>query len=89
MSYRITQKDLEHLRDRINKVTGSPMEGWGKGGSNIGHYYISGAYGGVKLECYVNKSGGCEAISHQGHGTKRQLYDWMIAFLAGVAKTTK
>ncbi len=85
MSDRITRSDLEHLRDRINKATGSPMTAWSPNGSNIGHYYLSGAYGGMKLERMDNKHGGCETISTQGFGTKRQLYVWMTAFLAGLA----
>ena len=87
---RIKQSDLEHLVERINKVTDSPLEPWGKDGqgklrANVGNYYLSGAYGGVKLERMVSESGGCDDISTDGFGTKRQLYTWMRAFLAGLA----
>ena len=84
MSDGVTNKDLEYLRDRINKATDSPTEGGtkddaGKYRSNVGHYCLSGAYGGVKLERIVSDGGGVETVSKQGFGTKRQLYDWMNA----------
>ena len=87
---RITKDDLERLAKRINKATGSPLEPWskdehGKLKANVGNYYLSGAYGGVKLERVCSESGGCDDISTDGFGTKRQLYTWMHAFLAGVA----
>jgi len=86
---RITDADLKNLCNRINKLTGSPIEQytfWDDGHyhSNIGNYYISGAYGGVKLERIVNDGGGCQDISHNGFGTKRELYTWMDAFLRGL-----
>lgn len=84
MSDRITNSDLESLRDRINGATNSPMESWSKDGPNVGHYHISGAYGGVKLERVNNKHGGCHTISTGGFDTKRQLYYWVSAFLAGL-----
>ena len=86
---RVTQKDLEILVDRINVVTGSPREYSTKDESgkyfhsNIGHYHLSYAYGGVKLERLCNESGGVSTVSHDGYGTKRQLYSFMIAFLDG------
>ena len=85
MRDRITSADLEYLRDRINKATDSPTKAWSDGISNVGHHYLSCAYGGVKLERMNNESGGCEEISTQGFGSKRQLYDWMTAFLAGLS----
>ena len=91
MSYRITQKDLECLRDRINETTGSPMAAYTKQADgtfkgNIGHYCLDYAYGGVKLERFVNEHGGVETITTGGYGTKRELYDKMQAFLAGIAE---
>lgn len=87
---RITKDDLERLVERINKATGSPLEPWtrredGRLKANVGNYYLSGAYGGVKLERVCSDSGGCDDISTDGFGTKRQLYTWMRAFLAGLA----
>ena len=98
MSNRITQKDLEILTDRINKATDSPMapyrrngdEGKRKAGftANIGNYHLSYAYGGVKLERMFNEGGAVSTISTGGFGTKRELYNWMQAFLSGIAIKT-
>lgn len=85
---RITNADLEFLVDRINAATDSPPKPYTKGAdgrfkANIGNYHISGAYGGVKLVRMGNKGGGISAVSTNGYGTKRELYNWMTAFLAG------
>lgn len=90
---RITTKDLEILTNRINKQTDSPIQAWTRNTelkmkASVGHYYIAGAYGGVKLERMCNESGGCTDISTQGFGTKKELYHWMQAFLAGLTTKT-
>ena len=86
---RITQSDLECLVDRINKATGSPATPYTRDGdkahANIGNYHLDYAYGGVKLHHMDNERGGVETISTGGFGTKRELYNWMGAFLAGLA----
>lgn len=86
---RITQKDLEVLTGRINKATKSPMTSYtkdnptGRFRGNIGNYHLDYAYGGVMLVRMSNQSGGIETISAGGYGTKRELYNWMRAFLSG------
>lgn len=85
---RITQKDLEYQVDRINEVTGSPKTSYtketdGTFHANIGNYHLDYAYGGVKLHRMVNPGGGVTEISNGGYGTKRELWEWMRAFLAG------
>ena len=86
---RITHKDLEFLIDRINKATKSPLAAYTKTDkeykANIGNYHLDGAYGGVKLVRVCSDGGGIEEISLGGFGTKRELYQWMQAFLAGLA----
>ena len=94
MSQRITQKDLEHLTEQINKATGSPTERYTKDAeghykANPGNYHLSYAYGGVKLERTCNEGGGVNSISTDGYGTKRQLYTWMAAFLSGIEVTAE
>lgn len=86
---RITQKDLEYLVDRINTITKSPpypcsKDDNGKITTWIGNYHLSYAYGGVQLVRMVNENGGIETISRRCHVTKRELYNWMQAFLAGI-----
>jgi len=87
---RITQKDLEYLVKRINEVTNSTQASYspvnrGKGlKANIGNYHLSYAYGGVQLVRMVNEAGGIETISRPCHVPKRELYNWMRAFIAGL-----
>jgi len=85
MSNRITQSDLESLVDRINKATDSPTEPYTDRKANLGNYHLSYAYGGVKLHRMHNEHGGVETVSTGGYGTKRELYNWMSAFLDGIA----
>ena len=84
MGLRITDKDLQDLVDRINERTGSPMQPWSNGQSNIGNYHIDNAYGGVALARMVNTAGSTERISLGGFDTKRNLYTWMEAYLCGL-----
>jgi len=86
---RIRQSDLEYLAGLINQTTNSPMETLtrdeaGKLTANIGNYYISGAYGGVSLHRNVNLHGACTDVFNCGHVPKRDLYNRMRAYLAGL-----
>ena len=90
MADRITQKNLEGLCDALKTLTGSPMTPYvkdddGKYIRQPGNFHISYAYGGVELHRMDNQHGGVETISTGGYGTKRELYNWMGAFLAGMA----
>ena len=85
---RIRQNQLEWLVERINEVTKSPpyprsKDDNGKITTWIGNYHLDYAYGGVQLVRMVNENGGIETISHRCHVPKRELYNWMQAFLAG------
>ncbi len=91
---RITQKDLEIQVKRINKATNSPNGPYTRNGkkgkreagftANVGNYHLDYAYGGVTLVRMVTESGGITEISRNGFGTKRELYNWMGAFLTGI-----
>lgn len=85
---RINKRDIEALVHRINKATDSPQDTYTRKGeklvANIGNYHLSWAYGGVKLERICSDGGGVDSISTGGYGTKRELYHWMQAFLAGI-----
>jgi len=85
---RITQKQLEYLVGCINEATGSPAVPYckeaGKLHANIGNYHLDYAYGGVKLVRMTNQGGAITCISDGGFGTKRELYNWMQAFIAGM-----
>lgn len=83
---RITDKQLNSLAEWLNKITGAPNEPYskdenGKLRANIGNYHISHAYGGVCLHQMVNESGGVKCPISQGHGTKRELYNQMHAYI--------
>lgn len=95
---RIKEKDLNCLVERINKATNSPAAPYTKTKNavlgpnyqkavikaNVGNYHLDHASGGVKLVRMVNDGGGVTVVSLDGIGTKRALYDWMGAFLAGI-----
>lgn len=90
---RITIKTLRILCDRLNRVTGSPME-YSKPHqagvpffSNIGNYHISQAYGGYCLHRVHNTVGGVSSPLSSGHIPARDLYERMHAFLRGIEQT--
>jgi hypothetical protein len=90
---RITDTDLKQLVDRINHVTGNPMKPYNYSletgtTANIGCYHLSGAYGGVKLVQICTNGGGERDISTLGYCTKRELYNWINAFLRGMQVNT-
>ena len=89
MSDRITQRDVEAVCRRINRVVnGAELEPYVRDGDGlhavIGAYTISGAYGGVSLHRIVNENGGVTDVFGCGHMPKRELYDRMEAFLRGL-----
>ena len=81
---RITDKNLQAVVDRINRITGSPENYRSEDGStSIGHYCLDGAYGGVSLHRTANDGGGVNDVLSCGHVTKRQLYELMHAWIRG------
>lgn len=85
---RISRKNLEALAQTINRELGRPQVTWRKEGerwvSNPGNFHLSGAYGGVSLHEICNESGGVHDVFSCGHQPKRDVYDRMQAFLAGL-----
>lgn len=89
MAFRITDKMLDTLAGRLNKLTGSPETSYTRGEdgrlrANVGNYYISHAYGGVCLHRMSNENGGVTCPLDNGHGPKRELWEKMHAFIAGI-----
>jgi len=86
---RITIKTLRAVCDRLNRVTGSPMEYAQPHQpgvpfcSNIGNYHISQAYGGYCLHRVHNTGGGVSTPLSGGHIPARDLYERMHAYLCG------
>ena len=85
---RITIKHLNALCERLNKVTGSPLDYSHRDEkdqfvAHVGHFHISQAYGGYCLHRLSNTSGGVSTPLSGGHGPARPLYDQMRALLTG------
>lgn len=87
---RITDSDLRALCDRLNKLTGSPMQPYAmndegtRSVAQVGNFHISGAYGGVCLHRMSNTSGGVHTPIGGGHVPKRELWLQMNAFFLGI-----
>ena len=82
---RITKKQLENKVNYLNDLTGNARKPYifGKG-SNVGTYYIQGAYGGYQLQQIVNKNGGARTLLNTGYTTKKELYNNINSFLLGI-----
>ena len=81
---RITDKDLAAVVARINRTTGSPLVPYVGNMGQVGNYHISGAYGGVALHRMHTEGGGVADVFQRGHVPKRDLYELMHAYLAGM-----
>lgn len=89
MADRITDAMLERKIATLNKLVGADPEPYtrldnGNLNGNVGTYFLSGAYGGVNVECMANMNG---AINHPivgGYMTKRQLWDLLTALIRGI-----
>jgi hypothetical protein len=85
MNTRITIRDLRLLATRLNELTGSPLSYCAEGGgSTIGHYHISCAYGGYCLHRTISSGGGIITVVSSGHIPARPLYDQIQAYIAGL-----
>jgi len=89
MAYRINQAHLETVLNSINSTLGQRSKAWecDEAGrplkANVGTYVLDYAYGGVCLAQITNPGGGERNVTQRG--TKRETYNAMRAFLAGVA----
>lgn len=84
MANRITDKMLDVKVAEINELTGSPVTPYVGGKAQIGNYHVSHCYGGVALHRMFNEGGGVTTPFGCGHSTKRELFDKMSAFIAGI-----
>ena len=84
----VTLKMLQHKVEYINEVFGHPKEPYTKNDNgvraNVGNYHLSQAYGGVALVQIVNESGGVTMPMGYGHVPKRELYNQLLGFTAGI-----
>ena len=88
MSNRINQTDLENLLERINIAAGRNIKPYSNDGTrfhpNAGTYLLDWAYGGVRLSQMSMKEGCTGQRGITSRGTKRETYERMQAFLAGM-----
>ena len=89
MTTRITDKHLNGLIQRINTMLDVPTEAYskdetGKLKANIGTWHLTGAYGGVSVYEVVNIGGGVTTPLGGGYVTKRELYNKLSSFIAGL-----
>jgi hypothetical protein len=87
----ITQKMLQGKIDLLNELTGNPLKPYvlvdGKPSAQIGNYHLSMQCGGYALFRIANESGGINDIFSRGHGTKRELYEMICAYISGIEST--
>lgn len=80
----ITEKQLQAVVDRLNRITNSPMQPYVDGKAQPGNYHLSHAYGGVCLHRMGNENGGVSSPLSTGHITKRELLNLMHAYISGL-----
>ena len=81
---RITKSQLQTIVDGLNRQTHSPMTPYADGQWHIGCYCLSYAYGGVALHRVHNEAGGMQDVLERGHVSKRDLYNLLRAYSAGL-----
>jgi len=89
MTDRISIKQLEAMVARLNRLTDSPPKPYerdddGRLRAQIGNWHISQAYGGVCVERMANEGGGVSCPIWMGHVPKREAYNRLSAFIAGL-----
>jgi len=85
---RVTEKQLQAVCDRLNRITNSPMQPYVDGKAQPGNYHLSHAYGGVCLHRMSNEGGGVNSPLSIGHVPKRELLNLMHAYISGINEVT-
>lgn len=83
MSNRVTEKDLEEIVLKVNKLTFSPTTFMTDGVMNVGHYHISCAFGGYAMH-RLESTGGSVSAVWGGYCPKRELYKNIEIFISGI-----
>ena len=81
---RITDRHLAGMLDRLNRAAGTPRTYMTEGRINVGHFHLDRAYGGCRLVQTVTEGGGVRDVTSSGYGTKRECYEAIHAFIAGI-----
>lgn len=87
---RITKKTLQARVDYLNRLldrspTAYTKQENGKLKANIGHFYLSQAYGGYCLHEIFNEGGGVTCPINNYHTTAREMYEQLNAFIGGLS----
>lgn len=83
-------KDLEQIIEQLNHLTKQPSTPWTRDDkakrmtANIGNYHLSRAYGGHQLHQMHTEGGGVTVPIYTGYTTKRELYNAISYFIAGI-----
>jgi len=85
---RVTEKQLQAVVDRLNRITNSPMSPYLGSKAQPGNYHLSHAYGGICLHRMVNEGGGVSSPLSTGHIPKRELLNLMHAYISGINEVT-
>jgi hypothetical protein len=90
---RVTDKQLQAMVDRLNRLTGNPAEPWtrgedGRNRANLGNYHLSFAYGGVDAHQMTNEGGGVRSLTGR-HGTRRELETFFCGMMQGIETQQK
>jgi hypothetical protein len=82
---RVTDSQLNAVVNRLNDITGSPIEPYRRTPdgivANIGNFHLDYAYGMVRLVRMHNGGGGIDVVTQ--YGTKRKCLEEMYAFESG------
>lgn len=84
MASRVSEKDLQNLVHYLNKLTNNPLDYTTDGKANIGHYYISSAYGGHNLMQLVYEGGASITPCGGGYYPKKECYERIDKFICGI-----
>jgi hypothetical protein len=92
MVQRVTEKMLDGLADRLNKMHGYALElgtrqpdGEMKWNPNV--FHIDRAYNGFGLFQQAENGTGSRDVLYIGHTTKRELYHAIFAYIKGIQDT--
>jgi len=82
---RVTDSQLNAVVNRLNNLTGSPIEPYSRTPdgivANIGNFHLDYAYGMVRLVRMHNANGGINVVTQ--YGTKRKCLEEIHAFESG------
>lgn len=80
---RVNLEQLEGVISRINQIKGAASKPYIDGKPQAGCHYLSGDYGGWRVERIAECGGTWDALS-TGYVSKKELYYACMAYIAGI-----